>query len=273
MGPAGHFTFSNMGPPQDELILAAAGGFRPDVIVYSGANGGTVPSIETLQKLREVAPTVHYQGDLEDEEWHPVLRSYRDNKCFDLVMAQTGVQVAGLTDYATLTAISPEPYDQKRKKKRIRCGFSGNFGSEDPRGKILSALGSKVNVRPRDTTGTYVHYVWFLNQCVIMFNTSYTGSGLHHHVKGRVVEAAWACCALLEMRDSPTKEWFPEDTFFQYGSVEEALEIISTARLETIREKVSAFKDHALRHYHPAIIYGDMLNRLGIDHDPQGTLG
>ncbi len=278
MGPVGHITFNIRSPPNDDAILACARGYKPNIIIYAGGNFGEgLPSVETLKALRQVAPSVHYQGDLEDDSWRPTLELYRENECFDLCVAQTGVH-APLTDYATLTAIDPAPYNRRPLGvRKYRCGFPGNyvdrercdylkrrFGTEDPRSRVLHSLGDIVTLHKREVDGPYGHYVQFLHKTQLLLNTSWTGSGLHHHVKGRVVEGAFAGCALLEMSESPTKEWFPETSFFTYGSVGEAEDIIRNTPLKEMKRRASIFSAHARKHYTPEKIYGEMLRRLGI---------
>lgn len=278
MGPLGHITFNISGPPNDDAILACARGYKPDVIIYLGGNAGVgLPSIETLRSLRQIAPSVHYQGDMEDDAWRPLLELYRERECFDLHVAQTGVH-APLTDYATLTAVDPVLYDNRISQSRAhRCGFAGNFhdrdrydllkrkhGTEDPRSAVLHRLGTLITLRQRDTSGSYADYVDFLFATKLLLNTSFTGSGLNHHVKGRVVEGAFARCALLEMSESPTSEWFPKDSFFTYGSVEEAIHIIRETPPNEVSRRAGIFSAYAREHYSPQKIYGEMLNRLGI---------
>lgn len=277
MGPLGHITFNITSPPNDDAILACARGYEPDIIIYSGGNVGEgLPSVETLRALRQVAPSVHYQGDLEDDSWRPTLELYREKECFDLCVAQTGVH-APLTDYATLTAIDPAPFHRPPVTRVYRCGFPGNFqdrerfdllkkrhGTEDPRSRVLHRLGNLVTLRQRETSGPYAAYVEFLFTTKLLLNTSFTGSGLKHHVKGRVVEGALAGCALLEMSESPTSEWFPEGSFFTYKSVEEAIQIIRDTPPSEVERRAAIFSAYAREHYSPQKIYGEMLSRLGI---------
>ena len=296
MGPAEHVTFligSSHPDPfcqsiGDDEILRRAREYDPDVILYSGANGGPgMLKIETFQELRKIAPSIHYQGDLEDESWWDTLETYRDNDCFDLCVANTGVHVPSLTDYATLTVVNITPYKMLAGQERtVHCGFPGGYapladfnrtkrsirkGGKsvenlvlDPRSVVLHSLSDLVTLKERRQSILYEEYASFLLKTRLVFNTSRTGSGNHHHVKGRVVEAAFAGCALLEMRESPTKNWFSEDTYFQYGSVEEARGIIRTTPNEEIDRRAVAFHEHAMANYLPEMIFGEMMNRLGI---------
>lgn len=278
MGPAGHITYPAIGPKNDEAILACAQGYKPDVIFYIGANGGKgLPRIETLQALRRVAPCVHYQSDVEDETWHFLLRTYIENDCFDLIISQTGVDNP-LIDFATLIAIDLTPYTTVAPNKRIHCGFSGSYQSlanyerdqkagvinRDGRGEVLHTLGGILSLRKRQVVGSYVDYVEYIRDCRIMLNVSLTGMGDKHHVKWRVLEAAFAGCALLEMKDSPTSKWFPEDTYLQYDTIEEARSIIKGISYPEIDAIADKFKAHANQHYRPEKIYGNIIEKLGV---------
>ena len=61
----------------------------------------------------------------------------------------------------------------------------------------------------------------------MVLNTSWTGSD-RHHIKGRVLEAGWAGCALLEQAESPIAKWFPRIVIL-LGDAKEAAEIIKNA--------------------------------------------
>ena len=277
MGPARHVTFDINGPNNDIAILAAAEEYDPDVIFYTGGESGAgLPTDDTLRALRKFAPSVILQGDMGDPPWWPMLEHYRATDCFDLFVGMDGVKDAPI-DHATLTPVDMEPWNQKPRKKSIHCGFAGNhvsrdryetlrhlYGTEDPRSAVLHQLGDLVQLREREMQGQYMNYAAFLRRCRLSINTSWAGSGLAHHVKGRVIESAFAGCGLLEMRDSPTKEWFPEDSFFTYGSVEEARDIILTASWEEIERRAALMTAHARAHYTPKHIYGGIVERLGL---------
>lgn len=276
MGPCGHITFNANGPGNDDAILACAKGYRPDVIFYIGANDGDgLPTVKTFQALREIAPSVHYQSDMEDETWHAMMHLYHDNECFDLCASQTGVPV-NLVDYPTLIAIDQAPY-RSLAPKTARCGFAGSLqtleqyeeakrdhGAEDPRSVVLHGLGKRVHLRKREPVGPYQGYVDFIRQCRIVLNVSLTGLGTHHHVKWRVLESAFARCVLLEMRESPTRNWFPADTFLTYGSIEEAREIIAATPNHRLDEIAAALSAYAGQHYSPEKIYRGILAKLGM---------
>src|SRR5438445_12815720 len=52
----------------------------PDVICYLGAHPtyhkGTVPPVDILQHIKEIAPLIHICGDASDAPWHSLLETY-----------------------------------------------------------------------------------------------------------------------------------------------------------------------------------------------------
>jgi hypothetical protein len=277
MGPASHIVFDINGPKRDDFIRARARQQKPDVIFYTGGVAGDgLPSEETFRKLRKIAPSVILQGDMADPPWHPILKAYRQNECFDLYVGMDGVADAPI-DHVTLTPLDLAKFALPPRERKFKCGFAGNmvnkdryelllrkYGTKDLRSALLHDLGDFVQLRERETAGDYQNYVRFLRRCRLVINTSLAGSGLVHHVKGRVLETAFAGAGLLEMRGAPTERWFPSGTFFTYGDANEAREIIFGTSHREIDERAAAFAAHAREHYTPEKIYGGILERLGL---------
>ncbi len=276
MGPSAHIPYElNVSRelwPNDETILDAARFWEPDVIFYTGATGGLgTPSEDTLRELRQIALSIQIQGDMADPPWWDTLARYKKGGCFDLQVAMDGVH-GSPADHVTLTPLDPAAY-QYSPRHEVRphaCGFSGNLpsrerwefilkehGTEDPRSAVVHRL--PVVVRPREVHGPYDHYVDFHRHCRMVINTSLAGSGACHHIKGRVLEAAFAGCALLEMHGSPIADWFPEGSYYMYSTVEEAKAIIeNTSQLE-VKHVAKIFRAYALEHYHAEILFKRML--------------
>lgn len=277
MGPAEHVTYDINGSPQDERILAAAKQFRPEVIFFTGGESGAgLPSIDTLKALRKIAPSVHIEGDLADPPWWPRLEHYRQHECFDLQVAQDGVPDCP-ADYVTVTPIDPEPFAGPSPERDIACGFPGNHvpwerwekiramhGTEDKRSGLLHRLRPLVTLRERDLEGSYRDYAHWMKRCRMVINTSWTGSGLVHHLKGRVIETALAGAALLEMTASPVRHWFPAESYFSFGEAtpEEAKRIIQHMPADEIWKRARAMGAHAREHYHPRQVFGGILAAL-----------
>ena len=271
MGQCAHITYNAFGTNNDDGILACAKGYAPEVIFYIGANCGSgLPSPDTLKALRDVAPCIHYQSDIEDEAWFDLLRQYRREGCFDLIVGQTGVKT-DLIDMATLMAIDIEAFHGPAPKS-IFCGFSGSacniadyrsgVRDWDGRAEILQGMGDQLAFRTREPVGDYQGYVNYLKCCLIALNVSLTGSGKRHHVKWRVLEAAFADCALLEMKDSPSSQWFPDGSFLTYKTASDAKRIIMNMRASEISPIAARFSDYARQHYTPRQIFTGILEAL-----------
>lgn len=270
-------SFVLRGQQNDEEILDKARKYKPDVIFYVGAAAGEgLPSIETLQSLRRLAPSINLCWDSADPPWHPLLQVYRDAECFDLIVGLDGYHDAPV-DMVTLTPVNPGAYDGPDHERTTRCGFTGNIpsreymekirrlhGTGEQRADLLHPLGDLVLIRQRDLTSPYADYVDFLKHCHLAINTSMTGSGARHHVKGRCIEIPLSGAALLEMDQSPTKQWIRPEYFFSYRDMDEAAHIIKTADVNDIVWRAAKAKDYVLKRYHPKLIYGAILSRVGL---------
>lgn len=273
----GHVSFVLRGAPNDEEILREARAYAPDVIFYVGAAGGEgLPSIETLRELRRMGPTVNLGWDFADPPWYPLLDAYHEAECFDLMVALDGVK-APHVNMATVTPINPAYYDGPEVERTTRCGFTGNIpsreymdivrklhGTGEQRADLLHPLGDLVMIRQRDVTSPYEDYVDFLRHCKLAINTSMTGSGATHHVKGRVIEIPLAGAALLEMAESPTSHWLPENSYFKYKDMDEAAWLIRTLEDGEIAMRARKAAKYVRSRYHPSMIYKAILSRLGL---------
>ncbi len=83
----------------------------------------------------------------------------------------------------------------------------------------------------------------------------------NHQLKGRVLEAAFARCALLETEGSPIGRWFPDDAYFTYANAEEARALIVGLSDAEITRAATRLHDYAVEHYHPRIIFSEILER------------
>jgi hypothetical protein len=272
-----HVSFVLRGQPNDDEIIHKARQCKPDVIMYVGAAAGEgLPSVETLRTLRSIAPSINLCWDSADPPWHQLLQDYRDAECFDLIVGLDGYRDAPV-DMVTVTPVNHDAYDGPEFERTTRCGFTGNIpsrerqdmiralhGTEEQRASILHPLGDLVLIRVRDVTSPYTDYIDFLKHCRLAINTSMTGSGARHHVKGRVVEIPLAGAALLEMREAPTSCWLPKYSYYTYGSIEEAAHLIRTLDDNDIAERAKIARRYVKTRYHPRMIYGAMLARLGM---------
>lgn len=266
-------TFHVAGEKSDRDILNAAAVCSPDVIFYIGSAGGAgIPSPETLRALRSHGKTIHLCCDSTDSPWHPYLRTYAERECFDLQVGLDGPLEAPV-DLSTLPPINPARYDVKPEPDRdIRCGFAGQFIPESDRGMIMVPLIEQnvLTVMTREISqdghdvNPYDDYVHFMRRCLIAFNTCFTAADARPYIKWRVIEAAFAGCALLENEGSTVDNWFPRDAVFHYANPQDAAEIIQTASPEEIAQKAARLSEKARRDYGPEHIYGQMLHRIGL---------
>jgi hypothetical protein len=262
--PADRVRFNHMGGGQDAEILGAARASSPDIIFYVGGCAGTgMPTEDTFRALRRIAPSVNLCCDAADDPWHPVLNSHKAGECFDLQVALDG-RAGAPVDLVTITPVDPTPYDRPCFERDVACGFSGNFGLRGKRWTIVGPLSDAglVTVRKRVTVGAYDDHAAFLRRCRVVLNTSFSGSGRTHHVKGRVLEAGFAGAALLEPMESPVRDWFPEDSFYSYKDTEDAARIIRTLDNREIAKKTMVFCAMVRSTYHPSRIYGAMLTAV-----------
>ena len=266
--PALHKTFDPWGEPKDREILQTAKDASPDVIFYVGGNEAPgLPSHDTLRDLRSLAPLIHLCWDATDQPWHDVLITYKKDECFDLQVALDGGTDSPV-DMATLTPIDPGAY-KNLLPRTIKCGFSGGCEFESrnglfhPRVDVLRPLIERGAVKYRErNNGLYSDYAAYLKRCYMVLNISHTGSGKAHHVKVRVVETGHAGAALLEMVQAPTRNWIPEELFFSYSTVEEAVEIISSLNDVEMAQKASEYRKYVCEYYSPQRIYKSILARL-----------
>lgn len=265
-GETVHRTFNHMALRNDWMFLDWAREIKPDVIFYVGANlAPGNPRLDTLHELRKLAPTVLLCSDAADTPWHPVLRQYRKHESFDLLVSLDGSKTP-FVDMAVLTPGNPEPFTID-VPRNIRCGFSGTVGRWNTRSEIINALEwlGGLTVRLRSPSDGYSEHAAFLRHCRMVLNTSWTGSGLTHHIKGRVLEAGWAGCALLEYYESPIKEWFPDDCYFSWRNAKEAASIIKDASDDEINQRARRLAEEVRARYSAEKIYGEILRRINVD--------
>ena len=262
-GKAGHIHFDHEGIRNDHVLIEAAMSEKPDVIFYIGAAKGLGnPRPETHMELRKIAPCINLCSDAADRPWHPVLEAYARRRCFDLQVGIDGPSDAPV-DLSTLTPVDPRPFDIEIEKD-IRFGFSGSVGHWNGRSEIVKSLEwfGGLAVRHRQGGDTYRDHALFMRRCRFLLNVSLTGSGSRHHIKGRVLEAGWAGCALLEPFGSPIGKWFPSDCYLTYRDPVEAAEIVKNTDDATAERVARRLSEEVRNRFHPKIIYGEMLQRV-----------
>ena len=269
---------------------------EPEVIFFGGPYDDDAPSDETFSSMRRIAPLVNISMDAADPTWEYVTwaKSRNDWKdWFDLNVSIDGV-VGAATDYATLTPVDVRMY-REQFKRGIRCGFSGVTShvpvetskgkAQHPRTVLLEGLAASVKAQNHSLDRSASEYANFMMRCQIAINTSWTQSPRRtyiakrhisgwlgrqctgaffdiHHIKGRVLDAGWAGCCLLESAGSPIGDWFPADSYYIYHDLEEATHLINTLTDNDIGAAAEKLHAHAVAHYHPKEIYGSILRRV-----------
>lgn len=260
--PAIRFQFEYNGFRVDPQMLEAAREAEPDVIFYIGGCGGAgLPAAQTFRELRKIAPLVNLIPDAADPPWHKAIAIYRAEKCFDLYVGIDGDKISPV-DLATVTPVDWRAFEGRQPKKDIRCGFSGNVAGA--RAVYLRQLGSSCFIRLR--SDDYADHVNFMKRCRMIFNTCLTGSAGYYHVKGRAIEAGWAGAALLEFEGSPLSDWLPLRSYLTYKDAAHAKQIIETIGDDEIDQRAALFSKAVRERFHPAVIYGEILDKLNVGH-------
>lgn len=260
---AHHLAYDHRAICNDWQLLETIDSIKPDVVFYIGANEAPGnPKIGTLKIARQSAKMVNICSDAADKPWHKYLEGYARKGCFDLQVSIDGAKSAPV-DFVTLTPIDSRPF-QGDLRKTIRCGFSGSVGKHNSRSEIVLALSwfGGLTVRDRVKVDGYENHVEFLKRCRMVLNISYTGSGLAHHIKGRVVEAGWAKAALLESEGSPIGEWFPKDCYITYRNPKDAAELISHLTDAEIDKAAARLSEEVRKRFRPEMIYDEILKRV-----------
>jgi len=255
-----------------------------------------MPTIDTLLALREIAKSINLVCDGTDPPWHPYIREYERADCFDLQVTLDGNSAP--VDLVTITPVDPRSYNTS-SSRTIHCGFSGNATPYAARHTLMTRLELKQRFNPlyglieaqkRDfiirkleldnlivsrrrtktshdpVEGSYPEHVAFMLSCKILLNTSYSGSGTVHQVKGRVLEAGWARCALLESKGSPIADWMPDGSYFIYDDIPHAEELIRTLTDRQIDHSASLLAECVRSKYTAQQIYGEILEKAGLDN-------
>jgi len=263
--PADHIVMVHRGIRADFEIAKTVNDAKPDVVFYIGANQGIYAlKMDSLREIRKKSKIVNLCSDAADRPWHGVLAAYEKYECFDLQVSLDGGRPKAI-GLSTLTPVDHSLYEGIGPDRDIRCGFSGSTGGL--RSEIINALSwfGNLTIRNRMTRDGYEDHVKFLRRCKMTLNTSWTGTGQTHHIKGRVIESGWAGCALLEQEGSPIGEWFPEDCYFTWKDAKAAAEIIKDASDEEISNRAKRLSEEVRKRYTAKHIYGEILKIINVD--------
>ncbi len=257
--------------------------------------------IEIRFGLREIASLISLSTDTagHNEKRNAALCSQEDYESVDLNVSFDGI-VSPVMDLMTVTPVDYRNF-QGDLQRDIRCGFSGSVPSpqktpkfiekvKSPRAMILEGLKacSSVTIQLNTQGQTFIEYARFMLRCKLSVNTSHSGYGrwIHrpcrhpdgwvggilsdikfdiHHLKGRVLEAGWAGCCLLESAGSPIANWFPEGSYYIYHNTDELKHLVNTLTDGEISTTAENLGIYTRAHYHPRRIYQGI---LGARRDP-----
>lgn len=273
-----HDVFHVRYEPGDFLFHAKEWG--PDVILVIAS-----PAIDHTETkpLRDIAPSIYILTDSPHPRDETLIQVKRD-QAYDKIVALDGIQTRGV-DFATLTPVSRHWYEATPEKD-IRFGFCGNPQSEQvlarwipsgwrdhPRWVVIREAGGALTWRkPPETedSGDMTIYADFMLRTKIALNTAWQGNTLSgsqkfpQHVKGRIIEAAWARCVLLENAGSPLKNWFPSDSYLTYEDGHEAARIARKLPDDVIGCLADRLRVHAFKYYRPEQIYQQIFETVGL---------
>jgi len=183
------------------------------------------------------------------------MRLYKKHGCF---AAQVAIDGADTADLAVLTPVDPTPY--RTLPKNIGFGFSGSVGRWNTRAEVINALEWLGGLLVRKRGGDYQEHVDFMCRTKILFNTAWTGTGERFHVKGRVIEAGHANCALLEHVDSPIGRWFPDGAWFPWENPKDAADIVKNVSDVEIERSARLLNETVMEKYTAKKIYQEILD-------------
>lgn len=288
-------------PPErirmDAEMIAAAKDFKPDIVIAILAwEGQFLPSDETYAEMNKIAPSVHILFDGADNPWHyaplPMgnITRFHKNKCFAYTVNIDGghfwpggdewrdeaTKIPGTT---TLTPVDPRyfmgpPSEVPFRERPYKIGFSGNVGGMI-RGAIVQRMQATVGpkgimgIRVRDDhPNSYRQHTDFLRMVQVCFNIANTGSQAAKHVKGRVVEAGYAGCALVEMKNPATRRWLiPRYEFLEYNDADELIELSQwlAGHVEIASEMAFALRNRMVNEHSPFAFWSKVFHGVGLE--------
>jgi hypothetical protein len=260
--------------PPDRAMLDIAAKERPDLMLFDGiADGARMPQPSTLRALRSIAPLVLLSGDLSDPPWWPYLETFKDERCFDVMVNFDGNPSWPKPERSLdlLTPIAHEFYPMPLKplaQRIIQFGFAGGCASPS-RWEIIGYLvdHAGLKIMPRDETyGSYGRFARYMMECQLTVNVPISGSDNSRQCKGRVLEAGLAGTCLLEHESSAAQFWFEAGRdYVVYRTREEAAELsrellADVPRMEAIAQRLQ----RKVRENHsPAIFWQRIFEAVG----------
>lgn len=248
-------------------LVDLAKGLAPDAIVFIGAveryHGRPVIRSDVHRALRDVAPYIHMCNDAADPPWWPDLEEYNRLGCFDVQVSIDGSRATPLAEFdegiVKLTPIDHRPFEPRPWAERNRgMILIGGRGINQRGGFVGEMCARGMTFLPGPDGRSYEQFAAEMCDARVAFNFPESGSGQVSHVKGRVVEAGFAGCVLLERVGSPTADWFERGVdYLEYTDPDSARAAAEGADPEMARR----FHDRVVREHHPAVFWKDVFGR------------
>src|SRR5260221_2232781 len=196
---------------------------KPDVVIYVGAleqyYGRPVPTMDTLKKIHDIAPSILFCCDAGDDPWWEWLIQFDKEQCFSAQVNIDGNFNTPLAGFANgIVKLAPTDPDLFVPIPwHLRPTFLGMAGASGhaERDVFVRALTEHAQLDRRHGTSLEEMGI-FLGGCKIVANHPVCGTGRHEHVKARVTEAGWAGACCLENANPNTARGFPSDMYLQY---------------------------------------------------------
>lgn len=259
----------------DRVLVERVQAAAPGVILYIGSRWGHQPATSTIAQINaSIAPMIHFCSDAADQPWWDKLLEYHYAGAFKVQVAIDGNKdwPLGLSGLTLLTPVEHSYFpagERPHAQRNVACGYAGNpGGTGSHRRAILSdLLGTRhIDMRQRsDLPFTYDGYCEHLMNCRMSLNISYSGTEQAKQVKGRVVESALAGACLLEIKGSPTSDFFvPGEDYFEYESIEDARRLIDELKSqpERTQEVAMSLRAKVMRDHAPAVFWQKVLARV-----------
>lgn len=235
----------------DNQITEWAAHHQPNVIIWLGVCGSVnQPRPLTFWLLRKSGiKTIMLCPEASHPDWDAVIETFRTQESFDLIVNLDGKAFPyGMT---TLAIYDQRPYAKapipwaERKYDVGFCGGVGFIGTM--RQKLISHF---RNVKScifmefpfTERCGTYQDYADFMMNCRVIINSAGSSGDKSKHVKGRVIEAGLAGCALVEEEGSPIDEWFSQGTYELFSHPVQAEMLVLDLLANPERAQVQATK-------------------------------
>lgn len=266
------FRYDRCGFPVDRGMLDMADRMRPDVILYIGQNNRPfLAANDTFKRLKKIAPMVMLAFDASDRTWTDIMRSYCEEDCFTLMVNIDGCDdwPKREQDFTALTPTNPEFYREQIPllERPIKFAFAGGYSSQSRR-EIVEYLAKHAGlvIPPRNELyGSYQRYADFMCQTQIVLNVPWSGSDNASQVKGRVLEAGWAGCVLLDHESTAAKDWFRSGLdYVPYKTPSDAADAVTQLLSDQEwMQKLAVHHQRIVRVAHsPAVFWRNVFQRI-----------